>query len=154
MMSFDCLKKLFPEKKVNWETAAKEQIKINEGLKLKVYKCPAGKLTIGYGHNLEDNGITLGVADVILAEDFNNSIKYLEFVFGKDFFNSLSSNVKIALTDMMFNLGLGSFMTFQKFIKAIKEKDFERAAEEVKYSKAYIQCRNRYEKISKQIKEG
>ena len=35
-----------------------EQIKKHEGLELKVYTCTAGRLTIGYGRNLEDRGIT------------------------------------------------------------------------------------------------
>ncbi|MCP4280350.1 MAG: lysozyme, partial [Alteromonas sp.] len=28
----------------------------HEGLRLKPYKCTAGKITIGYGRNLDDNG--------------------------------------------------------------------------------------------------
>ena len=32
-------------------------ISLHEGLRLGVYRCPAGKLTIGFGRNLEDKGI-------------------------------------------------------------------------------------------------
>ena len=35
-----------------------DQIIEHEGLKLKPYHCPAGKLTIGVGRNLEDKGIS------------------------------------------------------------------------------------------------
>ena len=37
--------------------------KLAEGLSLKPYRCPAGKLTIGYGHNLEANGISEEIAN-------------------------------------------------------------------------------------------
>ena len=147
------LRNFFFDEDEIWEEKALSQIRENEGLVLKPYKCPAGRLSIGYGHNLENNGITKSCAEFMLQEDFNSAVKCLEIIFGSDFFHSLKPNKKIALTDMMFNLGATSFLTFKKFIKAIKEKDFERASEEVKLSKAYVQCKNRYEQISKQIKE-
>ena len=37
---------------------ATEQLKQDEGWRLKPYRCTAGKLTIGYGRNIEDKGIT------------------------------------------------------------------------------------------------
>ena len=40
-----------------------------EGLRLKPYNCPSGHLTIGYGHNLEANGITLEIAEELLKTD-------------------------------------------------------------------------------------
>lgn len=43
-----------------------ELIKLHEGLRLKPYKCPAGKLTIGYGLNL-DGGITKEEAEILLS---------------------------------------------------------------------------------------
>ncbi|MDY0127369.1 MAG: hypothetical protein RBR69_04500 [Candidatus Cloacimonadaceae bacterium] len=36
----------------------KEQLVRHEGLRLKPYRCTAGKLTIGIGRNLNDCGIT------------------------------------------------------------------------------------------------
>jgi len=35
-----------------------ERVKVHEGLRLKPYRCTAGKLTIGYGRNLDDRGIS------------------------------------------------------------------------------------------------
>lgn len=42
-----------------------------EGLRLDPYQCPAGKWTIGYGHNLEANGLT---ADEAKQVDFDADV--------------------------------------------------------------------------------
>ena len=43
-------------------------IKKHEGLSLKPYKCTAGKLTIGYGRNIEDKGISQEEAERFLDD--------------------------------------------------------------------------------------
>ncbi len=49
---------------------AKELLKELEGLYLKPYKCPADKWTIGYGDNLEANGLT---ADEVKLVEFDTA---------------------------------------------------------------------------------
>lgn len=44
---------------------AEELLKELEGLYLKPYQCPAGKWTIGYGDNLEANGLTAEEAKLV-----------------------------------------------------------------------------------------
>lgn len=129
-----------------------KQLKKHEGLVLKPYKCTANKLTIGYGHNLEDNGLSKTACEFILFEDIDEAKKNLYAVFTKKFFENLSNNQKIALIDMMFNLGISRFLTFKKFIQAVKNKDFIKASAEIINSKAYQQNKKRYQKLSEQIK--
>ena len=50
------------------ETAA-AMIKRHEGLRLRLYECSAGKTTIGYGRNLDDNGISHSEAEYMLEAD-------------------------------------------------------------------------------------
>lgn len=50
---------------------AKELLKELEGLYLKPYRCPAGKWTIGYGDNLEANGLTADEAKLV---DFDKAV--------------------------------------------------------------------------------
>ena len=128
-----------------------KQIKEHEGLVLKPYKCTANKLTIGYGHNLEDNGLSKTACEFILSEDIEEAKKNLYAVFTKKFFENLSDKQKIALIDMMFNLGLSRFLTFKKFILAVKNKDFIKAGFEIINSRAYQQNKSRYKKLSEQI---
>ena len=138
---------------MSFENELLQQIKEHEGLRLFPYKCPAGKLTIGYGHNLEDNCLSQSVCEYILIEDIEEAKRNLYAVFTKDFFDTLKDNQKIALIDMMFNLGLSKFLTFKKFIKAVKNKDFIKASAEIINSKAYHQSKHRYKKLSEQIKK-
>ena len=138
---------------MSFESDLIKQIKEHEGLVLKPYKCPAGKLTIGYGHNLEDNGLSQSACEYILIEDIEEAKKNLYAVFTKDFFDTLKDNQKIALIDMMFNLGLSRFLTFKKFILAVKSKDFIKASAEIINSRAYKQNKSRYKKLSEQIKK-
>ena len=137
---------------MSFESELIKQIKEHEGLVLKPYKCPVGKLTIGYGHNLEDNGLSKTACEFILFEDINEAKKNLYAVFTRKFYESLSDNQKIALIDMMFNLGLSRFLTFKKFIQAVKNKDFMKASAEIINSRAYQQNKSRYKKLSEQIK--
>ncbi len=46
-----------------------DQLKRDEGVKLRMYKDQLGIWTIGVGHNLEAHGISQAVAEAILKED-------------------------------------------------------------------------------------
>ena len=106
-------------------------IKANEGLRLKPYKCTAKKLTIGYGRNLEDVGITIEEAEFMLKTDITKALEDLDSIFGFKPFCALSNKRQMALIDMMFNLGRPRFKTFKKMIKAIKTGNFQQAAYEL-----------------------
>jgi len=101
-------------------------------VKLKPYYCPAGKLSIGVGRNIEDNGISEDEAMYMLNNDIFRCIEELETIF--DDFSELPENIQIALIDMIFNLGKTRFLKFKKMIQAIKDKDFKKASEEAKNS--------------------
>ena len=136
---------------MSFESELLQQIKEHEGLRFKPYKCPAGKLTIGYGHNLQDNGLSKSACEYILIEDIEEAKRNLYAIFTRDFFDSLSNNQKIALVDMMFNLGMSRFLTFKKFILAVKQRNFDRASVEIIQSKAYTQAKRRYQLLAEQI---
>jgi len=127
----------------------KEKLKLflirHEGLSLRPYICPAGKLTIGVGRNIEDNGISEDEAIYLLENDIKRCENELKEIF-KDY-ETLPDNVKIALIDMIFNLGKPRFLKFKKMIQAIKDKDFVRAAEEAKNSKWCKQVKSRCEDV-------
>jgi len=131
-----------------------ELIKKHEGFSKKLYKCPAGKLTIGYGRNIEDCGISKDEAEYFLKNDILKSIDDLYFIFGYDFFNSLNDEWKIVLIDMMYNLGANGFKRFKRMIKAIKMKDFESAINEMKDSKWYHQVGDRSKNLISIVKDA
>ena len=53
----------------------------HEGLRLTPYRCPAGRLTIGIGRNLEDKGITEKEAVMLLKNDIQECIENLKTIF-------------------------------------------------------------------------
>ncbi len=96
-----------------------DQLTTHEGLRLKPYHCPAGKLTIGIGRNLEDKGISEKEAVMLLENDIEECIADLEIVFQG--FDLLPEAAQLVLVDMRFNLGPGRFRHFKKMIAAVKD---------------------------------
>lgn len=113
----------------------KDWIKYNEGLSLKLYKCTAEKISCGYGRNIEDNGISLDEAELMLKNDLERCYADLYGIFGFEMFILLSDKRKMILIDMIYNLGKTRFSTFKKMIQAVKDKDFYEAATQILDSK-------------------
>tara|TARA_R100001163_G_C5013334_1_gene158509 strand:+ start:105 stop:545 length:441 start_codon:yes stop_codon:yes gene_type:complete len=95
------------------------QLLRHEGLELKLYKCPAGKWTIGAGRNLEDRGITEEEALYLLRNDIEISIDELINTF--PWFARLDEVRQMALVDLHFNLGLNTLKTFRKTLSLIEQ---------------------------------
>ena len=129
-----------------------QQLIQHEGLHLKPYHCPAGKLTIGVGRNLEANGISKHEAMTLLRNDITQTRFRLEKVIHS--FQSLSDRRRMALTDMCFNLGLPRFLKFKKMLSALKAKDFERAADEMLDSRWANQVGQRAMTLATMMREG
>ena len=121
----------------------KELLVKHEDMKLKPYYCPAGKLTVGVGRNLEDNGITTDEALYMLKNDIKRAEQELRDIFPD--FDELPENVKMVLIDMDFNLGKTRFLTFKKMIQAVKERNWGKMVKEMKNSKWCKQVKNRCE---------
>ena len=64
-----------------------EQLMRHEGFRTKPYRCSAGKLTIGYGRNLDDKGITKAEAFMMLKNDIEEA--YLDLIGELPWFHSL-----------------------------------------------------------------
>lgn len=131
-----------------------EYTKKFEALRLKVYKCPAGKLTIGYGRNLEDIGISKTEADYLFKADFNRSIQDAMALCNKYGINykDLSEARFFVLTDMAFNLGYERLLKFKKFFSALKKGLYDEAAKEMKDSLWYKQTGDRAKTLIKIMK--
>ncbi len=101
----------------------------HEGLKLTPYRCPAGKLTIGCGRNLDDNGISEQEAMYLFYNDLARTHDDLRS--NLPVYSQLSSPRQMALIDMCFNLGLPGFLSFKKMLAALERGDYQQAAAEM-----------------------
>ena len=130
----------------------KDQLIQHEGLKLKPYQCPAGRLTIGVGRNLEDKGITEKEAVMLLENDIQECLKDLKTIFNE--FDLLPEQAQLVLVDMRFNLGYKGFRKFKKMIKAVRQQDFHSAAREMRDSLWYHQVGKRAEHLTEMMENS
>jgi lysozyme len=128
-----------------------EQLIKHEGLKLMPYTCTAGKLTIGVGRNIEDNGITEDEAMYLLHADIARTIDELVKF---DWYCSLDEVRRGAIVNMCFNLGLPTLLKFTNMINAIKLKDYGLAAKEMLDSRWARQVGDRAVELSNQMRTG
>jgi lysozyme len=121
---------------------ARENIKCAEGRNcrpaLKLYPDTEGKLTIGYGRNIEDNGISAAIAEQMLSEDIIVAVADAKYIFG-DAFDTASPRRQAALIEMAFNLGRLRLLNFTRMIGAVRIGDWAAAAYHAKDSKWYHQ---------------
>lgn len=126
-------------------------IKKHEGLSLKLYKCTAGKLTIGYGRNIEDKGISQEEAEQMLFNDIQECYAQLIHF---DFWDKLNGARQAVLLDMCFNLGLPRLKGFKKMLAAIKAGSYSKAAKEMLDSNWARQVKSRAIELSKIMEKG
>lgn len=122
----------------------------HEGLRLKPYTCTAGKLTIGIGRNIEDNGISEKEALYMLRNDLARCQSELSSFN----FHNLNFARMLALRNMLFNLGLTRFSMFKKMINALHLGNYEIAANEMLCSKWARQVGDRATCLAEIIKTG
>jgi len=118
---------------IKWAEAA-------SGPELFPYRDTVGKLTIGYGRNLDDRGITRTEAEQMLDTDMAEAIADASSL---PCWGSLSPVRKIILSDMVYNLGLTKLRKFKKLLVALEIQDYSLAAHEMKDSKWYRQTERR-----------
>ena len=103
-----------------------ELIKQFEGLRLKAYKCPAGVLTIGYGHTggvRDTMTITKETADYLLKCDVAKFVSHVNHINKLGRYNFTQSQFD-ALVSFAFNVGSINQLTANgtRDIKTIAEK--------------------------------
>jgi lysozyme len=142
----------------------KEMLLRHEGKSLKPYRCPAGKLTIGIGHNIDAKGlpqainaylsrkgaITESMCNELLAADISSA--YADCIRLYPAFTTFSENRQAALCDFMFNVGPGTAATFKNTNRAINSYDWERAAQGLENSLWYVQVGDRAPEIVRMIR--
>ena len=126
-------------------------VKTHEGLKLQVYKCPANRLTIGYGRNLDDRGISREEAEMLLLNDLETSTKEAKKF---EFYENLTSNRQDVIVEMIFNLGLTRFKKFKKTIGYINQANYSAAADEMLDSRWAKQVGQRALTLSNKFRAG
>lgn len=138
--------------KQSYKIIARQLLLKHEGLRLKPYRCTAGKLTIGVGRNLEDNGISKQEAFYLLERDIDAVLSSLIHKF--PWFKELNDVRKAVVIDMAFNLGIKGFSNFEKTIEYIAQQEYEKASIEMLDSAWATQVGYRANDLSNLMKNG
>ncbi|MCL4490472.1 MAG: glycoside hydrolase family protein [Nitrospirae bacterium] len=157
-----------------------DMLKRHEGLRLKPYLCPAGKLTIGVGRNIEDrgfdaeekeklfgnanikpkdyierldrDGITEDQAMYLLRNDISQCMTKLRATV--QYFDKLSEARQDVLINLCFNMGLAGLMDFRKMFAAMKDGKYEEASDEMIRSRWAQQVGVRASELSGMMRKG
>lgn len=125
---------------------------LHEGLRLKPYKCTAGKVTIGVGRNLDDRGITQAEAFALLENDIDEVCRELDQVW--PWWRQMTDARQQVLADMCFNLGLGRLKGFVNTIAAMKAGEYDKAADGMLASLWASQVGTRAQRLARMMREG
>lgn len=126
-------------------------IKHHEGWRSKPYEDTEGILTIGYGFNIAQ-GITREEGEAILDVKLRKLIANAGIRLS--LYDSVDSTRQIILLDMAYNLGFSRLLKFKRMWKAIKIKDWNKAAEEMLDSRWARQVKGRAIKLAEAMRTG
>lgn len=128
------------------------------GHQLKMYQDSKGIWTVGVGHNIQDNGISLAVSEMMHKEDLQAAIREC---YAFRWWRGMDDVRQAAIVDMVFNMGMPTFKGFKNTIYYLSEGMYNAAAKEVLIggrpdgkSGYYHDTGRRAEIISKMIETG
>jgi lysozyme len=136
--------------KPNADAALVNQLKRHEGFRPHVYRCTAGKQTVGYGRNLDDTGISEREATVLLTNDISRAAG--DLIDQVPVFPNLSLPRQNVLVNMVINMGITRLRGFKKMLAALHANDFERAADEMLDSQWAKQVGHRANELAQQMR--
>lgn len=128
------------------------QLLSDEGLRLKPYRCTAGKLTIGVGRNLDDRGITQDEAMYLLANDVRRV--YGEVSSALPWFIKLNDARQNVLLNMAFQMGTVGLLKFRNTLDHIRAGEYNQAATAMMQSLWARQTPARAKRLADQMRSG
>ena len=133
-----------------------KQLVIDEGLRLKPYRCTDGKLTFGVGRNLDDVVVSKEEAMMLLSNDIASAIADLDRCL--PWWSSMSDKRQQVLANMCLNMGIGNskkgLLSFRNTLASMERKDYKAAAKGMRDSAWFKQVGARAERLAKMMEDG
>ena len=133
-------------------TCLADQLERDEGFRRFPYLDTAGKLTVGYGRNLSDVGISEQESALLLQNDITAASNALEQAFpwtsGLD---PVRLDVFLAMT---FNMGIAGLAQFKETLAKVQSGDYAGAAQAMLQSEWAQQVGPRAQRLSIQMESG
>lgn len=129
-----------------------EQLIRDEGWRKFPYRDTVGKITIGVGRNLTDDGMSDDEVRSLLGNDIKRVIEQLTIRL--PYFQGLDEVRQGVLINMCFNLGFSELSTFHDFLLAVYQSRWDDAATAMLASKWAKEVGERATRLATQIKIG
>ncbi|HAR38592.1 MAG TPA: lysozyme [Porphyromonadaceae bacterium] len=126
-------------------------LKRHEGFRAKPYLCTAGRLTIGYGLNL-DAGISQEEATLLLEHRVRLLQEQLKAIL--PFYANLSQRRQDVLTNMAYQLGIDGLMKFVKTLRHLSQGEYGAAADQMMMSLWASQTKRRAIELADVMRRG
>lgn len=139
----------------------------HEGFRTKVYKCTAGKDTIGIGYNLQANPLKLPKTEIqslySAGITHEKAVLYAKLVCNQVendlkkhivWFDKLDPNTQFVLINMGFQMGTAGVLGFHNTLNLIKEGKYAEASEQMLQSKWAKQTPNRAKDLARILRTG
>lgn len=122
----------------------------HEGLRLRPYRCSAGRLTIGVGRNLDANGISREEALYLMRNDLSKCREQVRSLG----FEELGEVREAVLVNMCFNLGFGGLKSFVNTLEHVRRGRWKQAADGMLSSKWARQVGKRARTLARMMETG
>jgi lysozyme len=136
---------------VNTDTLVAELTR-DEALRLKPYRCTAGKLTIGIGRNLDDRGISVTEAEFLCRNDVADVMADLDREL--PWWRTLDEVRQRVIANMAFNLGIKGLLGFKNTLELVRCGKYLDAAQHMMSSKWAKQVGPRALRLSTLMRDG
>ena len=137
-----------------------DEIANDEGVMYETYHCSLGHLTGGIGHLITEwdeefyeqpigTKVSHEQINDWFTKDINTTLRDCKDIFPD--FDTLPSEAQLVIANMCFQLGRPRLSQFKKFIAAINDADWIKAAEEMENSRWHKQTTARAERLIARI---
>ena len=135
----------------------KARVQDHEGLRTSVYLDTLGKKTVGIGHLVQPHemerfaeGVEIPMDEImeIFEMDLNRAAAGADMLIEDNVGHDLPQHVGEVILEMVFQLGTTGVSKFKKFWKALRVKDWKKAAAEMKDSRWHSQTPRRCESLA------
>ena len=120
------------------------------------YRDSVGKLTIGYGRNLDDRGLSPAEANQLLAHDIDDAHAQLTAAF--PWFSHLDDVRQRVVANLAFNMGLGDshtgLLSFTRTLALIEHGEYAEASREMVRSQWAAQVGHRAVVLAEMLRTG
>jgi lysozyme len=129
-----------------------------EGVQLRPYRCPTGKLSIGVGRNLDDVGITRQEAEILFENDLMRATAAV--MSRLPWAAQLDEPRQAVLISLAFQMGVGSkasgtgLLGFTRMLAAMERSAWDEAAIQLLDSRLAKQTPERTERLATQLRFG